>query len=102
MCEYDLVTPVTSKCKDHSATSPATITTLTATTTASKTTTVSTISTATTTITATTTTSATTTLTTSERKAQGDDTTTTEKSISNKIVFIPLASIYTVFFGLLL
>ena len=91
MCEYDLVIPVTSKCKDHSTTSPATITTLTATTTASKTTTLTVTATAS---------KPTTTATTSERKAQGDDTTTTEKSISNKIVFSPLASIYTIFFGL--
>ena len=79
MCEYDLVIPITSKCKDHSPSSPATITTLTATTTSSQTTTVFTTST-----------------------ALGDDTTTTEKSISNKIVFSLVASICTIFFGLLL
>ena len=76
--------PPTPNCKDHSTTSTALNTTLTATTTASKTNT-----------------TATTTSTTSERKAKGDDTTTTENSMSNRIVYIPLASIYAIFFGFL-
>ena len=78
--------PPTPNCKDHSTTSTALNTTLTATTTASKTNTTAT---------------ATTTSTTSERKAKGDDTTTTENSMSNRIVYIPLASIYAIFFGFL-